>query len=304
MTRPGARDDGTRAGYVALAIVCVLWGTTYLAIRIGLETIPPGLLGGLRYTAAGLMMAVALRLRGDVLPWSNWWLHALAGGLTIFVGNGGVIWAEQWVPSGIAAVMVATVPFWMLGVEMGLPGGERPSAGLLGGLLIGFTGIVVLVWPDITGASGASRAYVFGIVALQVACLGWSLGSVLSRRLAGPGGPLASAAMQMFWGGLFMLVAGTLRGEWAMLTWSPRTVAAELYLTFVGSIVGYSAYTIALSRLPSSTVSLYAYANPIIAVLLGALLLSEPLGVRVLGATFMVLCGSFVVQSRRRRTPA
>ena len=287
-----------------MGVVCVVWGTTYLAIRIGLETIPPGLLGGLRYTAAGLMLAAALRLRGDRLPWHEWRAHALAGGLTIFAGNGGVIWAEQWVPSGIAAVMVATVPFWMLGVEMCFPDGERPSSRVLTGLLVGFAGIVVLVWPDITGASGASHGYIVGIIALQVACVGWSLGSVLSRRFAGRGGALASAAMQMFFGGLFMLLAGSLRGEWARLAWSTRTVVAELYLTFVGSIVGYSAYTIALGRLPSATVSLYAYANPVIAVLLGALLLAEPLGARVLGATAMVLCGSAIVQSRRTRTRA
>jgi len=284
-----------------LAVVCVVWGTTYLAIRIGLETIPPGLLGGLRYTAAGVMLAAVLRLRGHRLPWQQWPAQALAGSLTIFIGNGGVIWAEQWVPSGVAAVMVATVPFWMLGVEMCFQDGERPSPRLLTGLLVGFAGIVVLVWPDITGSSGASRGYIVGIIALQVACLGWSVGSVLSRRFAGRGGALAMAAMQMFFGGLFMLVAGTLRGEWTQLTWSSRTVVAELYLTFIGSILGYSAYTIALARLPSATVSLYAYANPVIAVLLGALLLAEPLGSRVLGATAMVLVGSAIVQSRRMR---
>ena len=141
-----SRTESARRGsaYLAWIAVCVLWGTTYLAIRIGLETIPPALLGGLRYTVAGSLLAAMLALRGERMPPSSQWSGlALVGLLTICIGNGGVIWAEQWVPSGIAAVTVATVPFWMIGVEALTPGGDRVSAWLVLGLLVGFGGILL-----------------------------------------------------------------------------------------------------------------------------------------------------------------
>ena len=302
-----SNPEGAHRGsaYFAWIAVCVLWGTTYLAIRIALETIPPALLGGLRYTAAGLLLALILAFRGERVPAvSQWPGLALVGLLTICVGNGGVIWAEQWVPSGIAAVTVATVPFWMIGVEALTPAGDRPSTWLVVGLLVGFGGILLLVWPDITAGGAAGHLFLIGIVALQVACIGWALGSALSRRHAREENVLAAAAMQMTFGGIFMLIAGTLRGEWSHLTFTERTLAAEVYLTLVGSIVGYSAYTYALKYLPTATVSLYAYANPIIAMVLGAVLLSEPFGARVVVASVMVLAGSALVQWRGRARSA
>ncbi len=285
--------------YLAWIAVCVLWGTTYLAIRIALETIPPGLVGGLRYACAGLLLALLLALRGERLPARSQWPGlALVGLLTIVVGNGGVIWAEQWVPSGIAAVTVATVPFWMTGIEALAPDGHRLSWWLVAGLLVGFGGIVLLVWPEILARGAAGHQFLVGVVALQAACAGWSLGSAVSRRHAREENVLAAAAVQMVFGGLFMLLAGTLHGEWSHLAFTPRTLAAEIYLTLVGSIVGYSAYLYALKYLPTATVSLYAYANPIIAIILGAVLLGEPFGPRVVVASLMVLAGSALVQKR------
>lgn len=287
-----------RTAYLAWMAVCVLWGTTYLGIRIALETIPPALVGGLRYTAAGLLLSTILASRGErLLPISQWRGLALIGLLTICIGNGGVIWAEQWVPSGVAAVTVATSPFWMIGVESITHDGDPLSLRLLGGLLVGFAGILLLVWPDIVGNT-AGHQYLFGMVALQIACVGWAIGSSLSRRHARKENVLSAAAMQMTFGGLFMLAAATLRGEWSMLSFSARSVSAEIYLTLVGSIVGYSAYTYALRHLPMATVSLYAYANPVIAMVLGALLAGEPFGPRVILASLMVLTGSALVQWR------
>ena len=281
----------------------MLWGTTYLAIRIGLETIPPGLLGGLRYAAAGTLLAGILVLRGERLPpVSRWTWLGLVGLLTICVGNGGVIWAEQWVPSGIAAVTVATVPFWMIGMEALTPDGERVSTWLVAGLLIGFAGILLLVWPDVTAPGAAGRQFLMGVAALQVGCIGWAVGSVMSRRHPREENVLSAAALQMVFGGLAMLVIGTARGEWGHLSFTPRTLAAEVYLTLVGAVVGYSAYTYALKHLPTATVSLYAYANPIIAVVLGTLVLGEPFGARVVVASVMVLAGSGLVQWKGLRT--
>jgi len=302
-----SRSESARRGsaYLAWIAVCVLWGTTYLAIRIGLETIPPALLGGLRYTVAGSLLAAMLAFRGERMPPSSQWPGlALVGLLTICIGNGGVIWAEQWVPSGIAAVTVATVPFWMIGVEALMPGGDRVSAWLVLGLLVGFGGIVLLVWSDVTARGAAGHQFLLGIAALQTACVGWAAGSALSRRHARAENVLSAAAVQMVSGGVFMLIAGTLRGEWGHLAFTQRTLAAEIYLTVVGSIVGYSAYTYALKYLPTATVSLYAYANPIIAIVLGTLLLGEPFGPRVVFASLMVLAGSALVQWKGRAKTA
>jgi drug/metabolite transporter (DMT)-like permease len=297
----GSETTHRASAYLAWIAVCVLWGTTYLAIRIGLETIPPALLGGLRYAAAAILLAAILARRGERVPSSSQWPGlALVGLLTICVGNGGVIWAEQWVPSGIAAVTVATVPFWMIGIEALTPGGDRVSMWLVIGLLVGFGGILLLVWPDVAAGGAAGHQFLIGIAALQTACIGWAAGSALSRRRAREENVLSAAAVQMAFGGIFMLTAGTIRGEWSHLAFTQRTLAAEIYLTLVGSIVGYSAYTYALKYLPTATVSLYAYVNPIIAMVLGALLLGEPFGSRVVIASLMVLTGSALVQWKGR----
>ena len=291
----------TRNAYIAFVAVCVLWGTTYLGIRIALETIPPGLVGGLRYTAAGILLLIILASRGErVVPGSQWPGLAVIGFLTICIGNGGVIWAEQWVPSGIAAVTVATIPFWMIAVEAFTRDGDPLTGRLIAGLLIGFAGILLLVWPDIAAGGGAGHQYLLGMIALQVACIGWALGSSLSRRHARKENVLSAAAMQMLFGGIFMLVAATAADEWARVTFNTRTMLAEIYLTIAGSIIGYTAYTYALRYLPTATVSLYAYANPVIAIVLGALLAGEPFGARVIVASLMVLTGSALVQWREK----
>jgi drug/metabolite transporter (DMT)-like permease len=302
---PGTTARTIRNAYIAWIAVCVLWGTTYLGIRIALESIPPGLLGGLRYTAAGILLLAILAARGEgVVPRSKWPGLALIGFLTIGTGNGGVIWAEQWVPSGIAAVTVATVPFWMIGIEAFTRDGDPLTGRLIGGLLIGFAGILLLVWPDITAGGGAAHQYLLGMIALQIACVGWALGSSLSRRHARKENVLSAAALQMLFGGIFMLLAATAGGEWGRLTFNSRTLLAEIYLTIVGSIIGYTAYTYALRYLPTATVSLYAYANPVIAIGLGALLAGEPFGPRVIVASLMVLTGSALVQWREKTKAA
>src|SRR5689334_10153927 len=288
-----------RNAYIAWVAVCILWGTTYLGIRIALETIPPALVGGLRYTTAGLLLSGLLAERGEpMIELPQWWGLAIIGLLTICIGNGGVIWAEQWVPSGIAAVTVAMAPFWMIGVEALTKDGDPLTARLMLGLVVGFGGILLLVWPDLASGTPAGHQFLAGIIALQVACFGWALGSSYARRHARHENVLSTAAMQMTFGGLFMLAAGTVRGEWSHLAFNGRTALAEIYLTLVGSIVGYSSYTYALKYLPTATVSLYAYANPIIAMVLGSLVAQEPFGPRVVVASLMVLIGSAVVQSR------
>jgi drug/metabolite transporter (DMT)-like permease len=290
-------DRTRRNAYLAWLVVCLVWGTTYLAILIALETIPPALVGGIRYAIAGGVLALVLMMRGEPLPGrAQWRGHALVGFLTICMGNGGVIWAEQWVPSGIAAVVIASSPFWMTGIDALFPGGGRFTSRIVAGLLIGFSGILLLVWPDLTAGSGSGRQFAVGLVALQLACIGWAIGTAYGKRRPHDENALGAAAMQMLFGGLIMLVIATVRGEWTDLSFSPRTFVAEAYLTFVGSLAAYSAYLYALKHLPVSTVALYAYVNPVIAVLLGWAIASEALGPRVAIAAGLVLIGVAVAR--------
>jgi drug/metabolite transporter (DMT)-like permease len=305
-----------RLAYVAWGAVCLIWGTTYLGIRVSLESIPPALMGGLRWMLAGSLLTAYLVARGRPLPpRSQWGGIALLGFLMLGLGNGGVVFAEQWVPSGLAAVMVATSPFWMAAVEACLPDGERLRKSVVLGLVIGFSGIVLLVWPDLTLGSASSRGFLAGIVALQVASIGWSIGSSYSKRhgrkaaaatrqtegrIDGTDEVLGTTAYQMLAGGLIMTAVGTLRGEWAALFFTTRTTVAMLYLSTIGAVGGFVAYSYALRHLPVSFVSLYAYINPVIAVALGVLVLHEPFTWRMAIAAALVFAGVAVVRWEQR----
>jgi drug/metabolite transporter (DMT)-like permease len=296
---PPSTPRERRLAYFAWIAVCIIWGTTYLGIRVALETMPPGLMSSMRWLVAASILIVYLRVRGEPLPPpSRWGGSALMGFLLLFVGNGGVAFAEQWVPSGLAAVLVATAPFWMAGVEALAGSGEPFHGRTLLGLLIGFAGIVVLVWPELSMKTSDSRHFLTGVVLLQIASFGWSLGSAYSRRFARQDHVLGTTALQMLAGGLFLGLLGLVRGEPAHLAFNTRTSAALIYLATVGAIGGFVAYTYALRHLPVSFVSLYAYINPIIAVALGVLLLGEPFNLRIAAAAALVLIGVAVVKAR------
>jgi drug/metabolite transporter (DMT)-like permease len=296
---PASTAREKRLAYLAWGAVCLIWGTTYLGIRITLETMTPFLMSSFRWLIAGGILVIYMAARGEALPArSRWGGIALIGFLLLVVGNGGVAYAEQWVPSGLAAVLVATAPFWMAGVEGAIRGGERFTRRALAGLLIGFSGILVLVWPELSLESADSRHFLIGVLALQLAAFGWSLGSSYSRRHGRADHVLGSTALQMLAGGLMLLVAGTLRQEWGSFAFSTRTTAALLYLATIGAIGGFVAYTYALRHLPVSFVSLYAYINPVIAVALGVLLLGEPFDARIGAAAGLVLAGVALVRTQ------
>jgi len=291
-----------RLAYLAWAIVCVAWGTTYLAIKIALETFPPMLLGGLRYAFAGALFGLVLAASGRRLrPGREWRELLVLGFLMLGLGNGGVVVAELWVPSGMTAVIVATAPFWMVAVERLFPGGERLRTQHWIGLALGFAGIVVLVWRDLQQGGAAGRNFALGVVALQVACAGWAVGSSYSKRHTKGLDPLSAAAWQMFFGGAWMLLAGTVTGEWAGFAPSTRSSLAVLYLSLVGSIAGYGAYLYALRYLRVSFVALYAYVNPVIATLLGVWLLAEPFTVQTALGAAIILGGMAIVTTARQR---
>jgi drug/metabolite transporter (DMT)-like permease len=291
-----------KLAYAAWVAVCLLWGTTYLGIRVSLETMPPALMGGLRWTLAGVLLALALAVKGEPLPpRSSWGQIALLGFLMLMLGNGGVVFAEQWLPSGLTAVLVATSPFWMAGIEAVMPHGEKLRPAVVAGLALGFSGIVLLVWPELTFGTSGHRSFLAGVLCVQIAAFGWSLGSSYSKRHTQSGNLLVFTAYQMMAGGLMMVVAGTLRGEWGALSFTARSLSALLYLATVGAIGGFVAYNYALRHLPVSFVSLYAYINPIIAVTLGVLLLHEPFTPRMAVAAVLVFAGVGVVRRAKTR---
>jgi drug/metabolite transporter (DMT)-like permease len=289
--------------YVAWILVCLAWGTIYLAIRVALESFPVALLAGFRWTAAGAVLAVMLPLFGErIPPLRTWRPIALTGLLMIVIGNGGVVWAQQYVASGLTAVLVATVPFWSIVVEAFLPQSERVTRMTVVGLFTGFLGIVVLVWPELTLGGQGGQLFVYGVIALQISMLGWALGTSYTKRRTSNETPLGAAAVQMLLSGLMFMAIGTALGEWRTLTFTPRTIGAIVYLAIVGSVIGFTAYVYALKHLPITTVSLYAYVNPVIAVLLGVVLLDEPFTMRTAAASVLVLAGVAATSLRRGPT--
>lgn len=291
-----------RLAYLAWITICIVWGTTYLAIRVALESMPVALLAGLRWIAAGLILLLAVRVTGQTLPHPRTWGSVAIGGFLMMVlGNGGVVWAEQYVASGLTALVIASVPFWSVLIEALIKDGERPDRWTMIGLAIGFAGIVVLVWPQLFAGGQAGAGFLAGIIALQVACAGWAAGTSYTKRSIVLASPLGVSAMQMLASGVMFLVIATVTGEWGRLAFTARSLSAWLYLVIAGSVVAYSAYVYALQYLPVSTISMYTYINPLIAVVLGTILLSEPFSSRTLTSAALVFAGIAVVRSAQHR---
>jgi drug/metabolite transporter (DMT)-like permease len=292
----------------AFVIVCVVWGTTYLGIRVAVETIPPFLLTAMRFVTAGIVMLAIARMRGERIPTRPSTLAnlVLVGFLMVGIGNLAVVWAEQWVPSGLAALFVATAPFWMALLELFRSGGERMNARGAIGMFIGFAGVAMLVTPK--GAGGSYDAhFVVGALVMQLGSLAWQLGSMRSKYHLKDVPLLASASLQMLFGGIMVGIVGLLVGEPARLSFTPRTTFALVYLTIFGSIIAYSAYVYALAHLRTSQSSLYAYVNPVVAVILGWLILHEELTWVSVVAMCVILSGVALVQtagSRKRNLRA
>ena len=287
------------AAYLSFITVCVVWGTTYLGIRVALETVPVLLVAGLRWMAAGVIMSGVMLVSGRGLPRPRLWAPlALLGFLMNVVGNGFVVYAQQFVASGLTAVLIATTPFWSALAERLLPNGERFTTRSLIGLGLGFTGIIVLVWPEMTHGGASGRKFLIGVIVIQLACIGWVIGTSFAKRHELGDNPFRSTALQMVFSGAMLLSAATAHGDWAHLSFTPRTFAAMAYLSIAGSLVAYSAYIYAIRHLPLQLVSLYAYINPMIAVALGTLLLDEPLSARVIAAAALVFAGTWVVGRR------
>jgi drug/metabolite transporter (DMT)-like permease len=276
---------------LAMGSLYLIWGSTYLAIRIGLEGYPPLLLAGLRFVIAGAGLYGWSRLRGASAPTGVQWRSALVVGTLLVCGNACVVVAEQWVSSGVAAVAIASVPLWVALIA-GLFG-RWPSRGEWVGLAIGLAGVGILQ----TG--GDVRASPAGALVLTGGCASWALGSIWSGRLPLPRGLMSSGA-QMLAGGSVLMVVALLHGERLAAVPPLRPTLALAYLITAGSIVGYSAYQFLLSRVRPTLATSYAYVNPVVAVGLGAALAGETVAPRAVGALALILSGVAMLALRRQ----
>lgn len=270
----------------AFAAVYVLWGSTYLAIRFGVETIPPFLMAGTRHLTAGVLLYLWTRLRREPRPDRRHWLTAtFVGGLMLLGGNGLVTWAEMRVPSGLAALIVASVPLWMALFD-GIHKRLRPRLPVIAGLVLGLAGLLVLVAPG--DFAGKGRVDLLGAGALLLAALSWTIGSLYSRHARLPKSVLTATAMEMIGGGVLLWLAGLAGGEGSRLDLSAvsaRSLLSLGYLIVFGSLIGFSAYVWLLHATTPARVSTYAYVNPVVALLLGWAFAGEALTLRIALAT-------------------
>jgi drug/metabolite transporter (DMT)-like permease len=282
---------------LAFAAVYLIWGSTYLAIRFAIETIPPFLMGGVRFLIAGGVLYSVLRWRGVRAP-SRWqWRSALiVGGLLLFGGNGGVIVAEQYVPSGLAALIVAMVPLWMVLLNWWWGDRARPNAGTAVGVGLGLAGIVMIAARGQSAAESAVNP--IGLVILIGASLSWSIGSLYSRKASLPVNALLSTSMEMLAGGALMMIAGLWLGQGAQIHFdqiSMLSLSALGYLVVFGSLIGFTAYVWLLKVTTPARVSTYAFVNPVVAVFLGGALAGEELSLRVLIAAAVIILAVMLI---------
>ncbi|HEY8551038.1 MAG TPA: EamA family transporter [Vicinamibacterales bacterium] len=286
----------SRKALAAYLITCTVWGSTYLAIRIGVHDLPPFLFAGVRFLVAGLLLGAFVLWRGLDLPANRREaVFVSACGLLFFtVGNGLVVWAEQFVPSGVASVYVVTVTIWTAVLDALLPGGtNRITARIAVGLGVGFLGSLLLV-----GATPAEllAADLRGPLALTCAAIGWSFGTVFMKRRRPAASPFTSAALQMLAGGAGLTILGLGLGELPRWQLTPSSAGALVYLITFGSIVGFGAYAYALRHMKPAALGTYAYVNPVVAVILGWLLASEPVTLRMVVAMVLMLGAACLIQ--------
>ena len=285
----------------AFAAVYLVWGSTYLGIRFAVETLPPFTMAGVRFVVAGGALWAWSRARGAApLTRPQWTTAAVAGGLMLLGGNGGVSWAEQVIPSGVAALIVAATPMWMVLLDWARPGGVRPSGAVWLGLAVGVAGIAVLVGPERLGGEPVDAV---GAAAIAFASFCWALGSIYQRGAPSSSSTLLNVGGQMLAGGAMLLVFGQLVGESVdVAAVSARSLWALGYLIVFGALVGYSAYVWLLDVTTPARASTYAYVNPVVAVVLGWALAGEPLGPRVLAASVLVVAAVALITTAGGRS--
>jgi drug/metabolite transporter (DMT)-like permease len=285
----------------AFAAVYVVWGSTYLAIRFAVETLPPLLMAGTRFLIAGGILLLWARLRERAGPTKTDWLTGLVSGAFMLLGgNGAVVWAEQRVPSGLAALLVAVVPLWMVLLDWLRPGGRRPANLVFVGLGLGLVGLALLVGPDALHSGGDVSLVGAGV--LMAGSLAWAVGSLYTQRAPRSSSGSIGSGTQMFTGGLCLVLVAVLIGEPSHLDVahaSSRSLLGFLYLVTVGSLVGFTAYIYLLGHTTAAKAATYAYVNPVVAVLLGWALAHERVTPRTLVAAAVILAGVAIITVAR-----
>jgi len=280
--------------WLALWSVYIIWGSTYLAIRIAVETIPPFLMAAARMLAAGVILYAWMMASGAPKPTRREWkVTGVIGVFLLVGGNGLVTWSEQRLTSSVAAVIIGSMPLWIVLLDAIRPGGIKPHWLTVAGVLIGFLGIVILIDPFNLSQSSQSVDMI-GALALVLAALSWSIGSIYGRENHAqlPKTPLLVSGMEMLIGGLGLLLVGTLTGEWSRLNLaaiSPNSLFALGYLIFFGSIIAFASFSWLLGAAPTPLVATYAYVNPLVAIVLGNLIAQEPISLRLIFSTLLII---------------
>jgi drug/metabolite transporter (DMT)-like permease len=293
---PGPKEHSRARVLAAFAAVYIVWGSTYLFIRFAVETLPPFLMAGVRFAVAGLILYLWARLRGAPAPTRTEARAAAIGGLFLLLGgNGAVVWAEQRVPSSVTALLVATVPLWMVLLDWLRPEGARPRAAIFAGLGLGLVGLALLVGRGAFGGQGADPV---GAAVLVVGSILWATGSLYVGRNPRPPSAMITNAVQMLAGGVALLAVGSMAGELGRLDLaaaSTRSLLSVLYLIIAGSLIGFTAYTYLLQESTPAKVSTYAYVNPVVAVFLGWAFAGEHVTTRTLIAAAVILAGVAII---------
>jgi drug/metabolite transporter (DMT)-like permease len=281
--------------YISWSAICIIWGTTYLAIRVGVKDMPPLLFAGLRWIIAGPILLLFLKLRGFQPPQKEDIKHiAVVGLLLLGVGNGLVVFSEQWLPSGLTALLITTMPFWIVGIESVFPNGSKLNLQIVSGLLLGLIGVGFILGVDLKVLFNSE--YLSGIIALMIGVLGWSSGTIYSKHIKVKAHPLMNAAVQMCIAGLALIIVSGMLGEYPRFHFTRDSFFAFLYLLVFGAFIAYGAYIYVIDHLPISFVSTYAYVNPVIALFLGWLILDENLDANIIIAALVILLAVYMVK--------
>jgi drug/metabolite transporter (DMT)-like permease len=296
MTPAETKRNRTRI-ILAFAAVYVIWGSTYLFIKYAIESVPPFMMGAARFIVAGALLYALARWRGAKAPGArDWRSAAITGVLMLGLGNGAVMWAELTVPTGVVALIVSTVPIWIVLIDWLRPRGVRPRVPVFLGLALGVAGMVILIGPR--AIIGQGNVDEIGVLILLVGSLGWAVGTILSKGSKRSSSPIVYSSLQMGAAGAAMLIMSLAIGEHTRFEpgdVTPRAFFSWLYLMLAGSIIGYTAYIYLLGKVSAAKAATYAYVNPIIAVLLGWAFLREPIGGRTLIAAAVILAGVAII---------
>jgi drug/metabolite transporter (DMT)-like permease len=281
--------------YLALAAVCIIWGTTYLALRIAVVGFPPFLFTALRQTTAGLLLAGFMFTLGKAaIPSRAQIFHQAIGGFFMLsLGNGLVAWAEMHIPSGIAAIICSMMPVLVIMINLVSSREERPTLPIILGVILGLIGIIMIFGEHI--AEFSKTEYLIGIVLTFAAVISWAGGSIWIKKKNTESNPFVNAGLQMFFGGLWCFPLSLLFDDLSNVTWTAEAAYSLIYLIIFGSIIAYASYSYALRKLPMTIVSLYAYVNPLVAILLGWFVLEEKLNLKIVFAFILTVAGIYIV---------